>query len=55
MAKYLKVALVCAVALFVLCFSAADAARQLLDAWDNCRNGWCGPVSDCFSFLGVLS
>ena len=50
MAKYVNFALICAIALFVLCFSAADAARQLLDAWDNCHNGWCGSMSNYFPF-----
>jgi len=37
----LKIALLLALAVVFLCLSAADAARQLLDAWDNCHDGWC--------------
>lgn len=37
----LKIALLLALVVVFLCLSAADAARQLLDDFDNCHQGWC--------------
>ncbi len=44
MLAHLKVVLLCAFLLGIVMFDVAAAARQLLDDYDNCHNGWCAIV-----------
>lgn len=41
MLAYAKLALLCVVLLGIFAMSTVDAARQLLDRYDDCRGGWC--------------
>ncbi len=41
MLAYAKLALLCIVLVGMLAMSTVDAARQLLDRYDDCRGGWC--------------
>lgn len=44
MLAHVKLVLLCAVLLGIMMFDVAVAARQLLDDYDNCHNGWCAAV-----------
>ena len=44
MLAHLKLVLLCAVLLGLMTLDVVVAARQLLDDYDNCHNGWCAAV-----------